>query len=67
MNKLLILLLMIVAVILLVYMIIPVFDFFGIGLEVYINYLIWFVAFAILWQVLPKKVGTQFDTDEKST
>tara|TARA_Y100000389_G_scaffold124515_2_gene121890 strand:- start:11438 stop:11605 length:168 start_codon:yes stop_codon:yes gene_type:complete len=55
---------MIVAVILLVYMIVPVFDFFGIGLEVYINYLIWFVALAILWQVLPKEVGTQFDTNE---
>ena len=64
MNKFLNLVLLIIAVITLIYMIIPVFDFFGIGLEVYINYLIWFIALAILWRVLPKEVGTKFDTDE---
>lgn len=29
------------------------FSFFGIGFEVYGNYMLWFIALALFWSILP--------------
>jgi len=36
------------------------FAFFGISFDVYGNYLLWFIALAILYIILPKKSGILF-------
>ena len=36
------------------------FSFFGIGIEVYGNYLLWFIALAIFFSILPGKVESIF-------
>uniref|UniRef100_A0A6C0HGB0 Uncharacterized protein n=1 Tax=viral metagenome TaxID=1070528 RepID=A0A6C0HGB0_9ZZZZ len=37
------------------------FAFFGIGFDIYGNYLLWFIALAILYSILPKESGTLFN------
>jgi len=53
-----------VSVALLSLIITTLFAFFGIGFDVYGNYLLWFIALAILYAILPKKSGTLFATPE---
>ena len=36
------------------------FSFFGIGFDIYGNYLLWFIALAILYSILPSTSGTLF-------
>jgi uncharacterized membrane protein len=45
----------------LVYISTAILSFFGIGIEMYANYLIWFIAMIILSVLLPKKTGEIFD------
>ncbi len=44
----------------LVFVLTTAFSFFGIGFETYGNYLLWFVALAIFYSVLPTETGTAF-------
>ena len=44
----------------LVFVLTTAFSFFGIGFETYGNYLLWFVALAIFYSVLPKETGSAF-------
>ena len=37
------------------------FSFLGIGFEVYGNYLLWFIALALFFAILPSKGGTLFN------
>jgi len=37
------------------------FSFFGIGVEAYGNYLLWFFALALFFSILPKKVNSVFN------
>jgi hypothetical protein len=37
------------------------FSFFGIGFDIYGNYLLWFIALAILYAILPKDTGFTFN------
>jgi hypothetical protein len=53
--------LMLIVIVVLLSIVIPtLFAFFGIGFDVYGNYLLWFIALAILYSILPKKSGTLF-------
>lgn len=45
----------------LVYISTAILTFFGIGIEMYANYLIWFIAMIILAVLLPKKTGEIFN------
>ena len=45
----------------LVYISTAILTFFGIGIEMYANYLIWFIAIIILAVLLPKKTGEIFN------
>ena len=37
------------------------FSFLGIGFEVYGNYLLWFIALALFFAILPSQGGTLFN------
>jgi hypothetical protein len=37
-----------------------IFSFFGVGFDIYGNYLLWFIALAIIYSILPSKSGTLF-------
>jgi len=54
----------IVVVIAVVYIITETFAFFGIGLDVYGNYLVWFVALVLFSMILPKTGGNIFNKKE---
>jgi len=56
MNKLYVL-----AVLVLVDIIVPIFTgFLSIGVESYINYLMWFNALGIFYMILPERTGAMF-------
>jgi hypothetical protein len=53
-----------VSVALLAIVVTTLFAFFGIGFDIYGNYLLWFIALAILYSILPKKSGILFTAPE---
>ena len=53
-------LILFVAVVLISVVITTLFSFFGIGFDVYGNYLLWFIALAILYSILPEETGFKF-------
>jgi hypothetical protein len=53
-------LILFLAVLLLSVVATTLFSFFGIGFDVYGNYLLWFIALAILYSILPKQSGLVF-------
>ena len=64
MNLFIKILAIIVMIMALTYIATEAFAFFGIGLEVYGNYLIWFVAVALFVMVLPTTGGNIFAPKE---
>ncbi len=44
----------------LIFVLTTAFSFFGIGFETYGNYLLWFVALALFYSVLPAETGVAF-------
>lgn len=52
----------IVITILLTFVITTAFSFFGIGFEIYGNYLLWFIALVMFYSILPKNVDSVFST-----
>jgi hypothetical protein len=51
----------IVSAIALTFILTTAFSFLGIGFEVYGNYLLWFIALALFFAILPAKGGTLFN------
>ena len=51
----------IVSAIALTFILTTAFSFMGIGFEVYGNYLLWFIALALFFSILPSKGGTLFN------
>jgi TM2 domain-containing membrane protein YozV len=49
-----------VTVLLLSFIITSMFSFFGIGFDIYGNYLLWFIALAVFYSILPAETGTIF-------
>lgn len=49
-----------VTVLLLSFIITSMFSFFGIGFDIYGNYLLWFIALAVFYSILPTETGTIF-------
>ncbi len=45
----------------LLYILTTVLSFFGIGFDVYGNYLMWFIALALFFAILPSQGGTLFN------
>jgi|TARA_R110001599_G_scaffold313914_2_gene521818 hypothetical protein len=50
----------IVSAVALTFILTTAFSFMGIGFEVYGNYLLWFIALALFFAVLPSQGGTLF-------
>jgi hypothetical protein len=46
--------------VLLIMVLTTIFNFFGIGISIYGNYLLWIIALAIFYFILPKTSGTLF-------
>jgi hypothetical protein len=55
---------LIVTIALLSIVVTTLFSFFGIGFDLYGNYLLWFITLAILYMILPTKTGTLFQNSE---
>ena len=55
---------LIVTIALLSIVVTTLFSFFGIGFDLYGNYLLWFITLAILYMILPTKTGTLFQKSE---
>ena len=51
----------IIATILLTFVMTTAFSFFGIEFETYGNYLLWFIALAVFFSILPQKVNSVFN------
>jgi hypothetical protein len=51
----------IVSAVALTFILTTAFSFLGIGFEVYGNYLLWFIALALFFAVLPSRGGTLFN------
>ena len=51
----------IVSAVALTFILTTAFSFLGIGFEVYGNYLLWFIALALFFAILPSKGGTLFN------
>lgn len=49
-----------VTLLLLSIIITTMFSFFGIGFDVYGNYLLWFIALGVFYSILPSETGTVF-------
>jgi hypothetical protein len=60
MSKLTRVLIIMITIILLSVVTTTIFSFFGIGFDVYGNYLLWFIALAIIYSILPSESGTLF-------
>ena len=54
------LVIMLLTIILLTVVVTTILSFFGIGFDVYGNYLLWFIALVIIYSILPSKYGTLF-------
>lgn len=49
-----------ITIILLSIIITVMFSFFGIGFDVYGNYLLWFIALGVFYSLLPSETGNVF-------